>query len=716
MPVTREQADLMLSAKAAFNPDYRSLYTDEGLIRHQSEASPPGSPINPSAMTRTITRPLYLSLITLLFFIQRADGQDRPYIALREGMLLDAGAYIRPGEYVFSGQRPVIVEGENIDLQFDGVTIRGAVDPDSPDRFTGVAIIVRNARNVRIGNLKAHGFHTALVLENCTNVYIYNCDFSYNYRPQLQGSDDISTDDDRLGDLSGEADGWRALGAGIYGRRVYNSRLEGNRITGGQHGILLAASDSNLISGNMIIYNSGVGLGLYDSRGNTIRQNHLDFNIRGMRTDDTPAAWGAGLLLVGASCGNTVEFNSLTHCSDGVAGLYRPGTTGTDPWQGNRFYRNDCSYNLRSGLTLSQASGDELDGNVFEDCTTGTAIYSGTHISIKANAFNGTDTAIVLHGVKDISVLANTFTGTDRLIIRDKASGKPVFRNNRSSGPPDRSIGRCERRRNAWRQHINDATGTETAPADLAAPEGYIPDRKMFPCIGRACIHMTAWGPYDYRFPAVFRIEDTSTASRIVLLGPVGADWQTDRTSQFTGRLSQQSGQLPDTLLWSPDTVLSVQQATFACTGAYYPDIFGRSVAGAHRTTVTYIHQAPSPLWDIKTYKPGGETIATEITSTLAPPQHLPRHTKTPYTREASTTLALSPGEYRILLRYSEPVSIEINGTTVYTDEESPTGSRTISRPVSIGKKGGTTISIRQQLSGADPSLYFRLIPGSTKY
>ena len=101
------------------------------------------------------------------------------------------------------------------------------------------------------------------------------------------------------------------------GGAVRDSRAEQ-----GMNALLMVATHGMTVSGNDFSFNSGLGVGLYRSSGNTVVRNRIDFDVRGYshgfyrRGQDS-----SGLLLYEQSNDNVFAENSVTHGGDGFFGF-----------------------------------------------------------------------------------------------------------------------------------------------------------------------------------------------------------------------------------------------------------------------------------------------------------------------------------------------------------------------------------------------------------
>lgn len=364
-----------------------------------------------------------LTLFLIIGMISTAPGilaQDRPFITLRPGMTIESGAFINPLKYncYDSVWNTIIISGENFTLDFSGATLWGADDHTEPDKYKGIAFIIKDAKNIRINNLRVHRFHTAIYIENSEGIYLNNCDFSYNYRPRLHSYREHEMLSDWLSYHNNEQQQWKNHGAAIYATNLKQSTFESLRITGGFNGILLDKSEGNTIFNSAINFNSGVGIGLYRSSKNVIQHNRLDYNVRGVshkfyrRGQDS-----AGVLLFQQCNQNTVAYNSITHSGDGIF-LWAGQETmdhGTGGSNDNVFYSNDCSYAPTNGIEVT-FSKNYIAGNKLNGCIHG--IWGGYSYEslISENQFQNNKVGIAIeHGYKN-QIQNNSFFENEKAV------------------------------------------------------------------------------------------------------------------------------------------------------------------------------------------------------------------------------------------------------------------------------------------------------------
>ncbi|MEZ4966657.1 MAG: right-handed parallel beta-helix repeat-containing protein, partial [Saprospiraceae bacterium] len=355
-----------------------------------------------------------LLLLLLPFF----SPAQTPGVKLTKGMKIGESCSIEPGKYTLagdtadifrlpvdlSGLRPVIlIEGENITVDFQGAELQGSPDRFFPDGFYGLAILVKG-KNIAIKNARARGYKVALLADGVENLQLEGCDFSYNYRPKLYSTRERECFSDWLSYHHNERDEWLRYGAGIYLRNCLNATVRTCRVTGGQNGLLMSGCRGALVYNNFFHFNSGLGVGLYRSSDNRIMHNRLEWNVRGYshrfyeRGQDS-----AAILVYEQSSNNLIAYNSCSHSGDGLFLWAGQSTmdTGEGGCNDNFIYGNDFSYAPTNGIETT-FSRNRIQGNYMADCRYG--IWAGYSYEslIFANMIVGCRTAIAIeHGQHD---------------------------------------------------------------------------------------------------------------------------------------------------------------------------------------------------------------------------------------------------------------------------------------------------------------------------
>ena len=109
---------------------------------------------------------MFKRILLLLSFFVLSTGiyaqlvaHQREERALTKGMKITRTAKIKKGVYRIdapanAGSSAVIIEGDNITIDFNNAELKGSSKISQPDRFWGIGIIVQNSKSVTIKNLK----------------------------------------------------------------------------------------------------------------------------------------------------------------------------------------------------------------------------------------------------------------------------------------------------------------------------------------------------------------------------------------------------------------------------------------------------------------------------------------------------------------------------------------------------------------------------------
>ncbi len=517
---------------------------------------------------------LFISAVTVLW------GQARPLV---KGMKISRSVTIKKMIYTIPApadtSKPVIlVEGNNIILDFNNAELKGSTGKVEPDRFQGLAVLVRNSKNVTIRNLKARGYKIALRAYNVDKLVLENCDFSYNYRQHLNSTQEKEDVSDWMSYHHNEKDEWLRYGAAIYLRNCDSAVIEHCKVTGGQNALMMMECNDGRVMSNDFSFNSGIGIGMYRSNRNTVNFNRLIFNVRGYshgvyrRGQDS-----ACILVYEQSNDNSFYYNNVTHGGDGF--FLWAGQTTMDSGKGgcnnNIIYGNDFSYAPTNGIEVTFSSNviknnrmyecdhgiwggysynTTIERNHFRDNRIGIAIEHGQHNAILSNTFIGDKTAIRLWSNKTqpadwgyakyrdtrsavYHISLNSFNNnpvaydlirTDSLWVHDNAGDGLIL----NSIKVDSTITHLDS------VYENFTAGSPIAPVEFAN-YGKAPFEGSGKFRGRKNIMITEWGPYDFQYPLIRNTNPVSTSDTMVfeLYGPKG-NWSF---------VSSVGGDFPDT-------------------------------------------------------------------------------------------------------------------------------------------------------------------------
>ncbi len=552
-----------------------------------------------------------------------AIGQS---VSLTTGMKIDKSAKVTKAVYNLRpsadmNEAAIVIEGNDIVIDFSNATINGSDNPSRPDEFTGVAILIRNSNGVTIKNLNAKGFKVALMARNVSNLVIENCDFSYNYRQRLNSTQEKEDVSDWMSYHQNEKDEWLRYGAAIYLRDCNSVVVRNNRVTGGQNALMMTSCNNGMIYGNDFSFNSGIGIGMYRSSRNKVMNNRVIFNVRGYshgvynRGQDS-----AGILVYEQSNENFFYKNNVTHGGDGFFLWAGQSTmeTGKGGCNDNILLGNDFSYAPTNGIEVTFSRNlifnnrifgcdhgiwggysydTRIANNQFRNNRIGIAIEHGQHNDIYNNLFAGDKEAIRLWSrstqpdnwgyAKErdtrsagYSFIGNSFNnhqvvfnlaGTDSINIFDNT----VSARTEKSYRIDSSVTNLD---TFFLQSVYD----RVIGGDLDfLPPGYEGKKDPFEgsgrFAGRSKILITEWGPYDYQYPIAWLTNPVSESDSLFfdVLGPEG-NWKV-KSSRGLRTVSSKSGKIPGKIVALRERGERTDiELELEFTGSVFTDQFGR--------------------------------------------------------------------------------------------------------------------------------------------
>lgn len=579
-------------------------------------------------------------------------------IELRQGLVITRSARIAPRTYRLpapSADSPVIVvRGDNITVDFAGATLEGSSPDANPDERGGIAVLIDGGRNIRILNARIRGYKFGILARGTRGLTLVDNDLGYNWKPRLFSVIEHESLIDWLSFHHNEENEWMRYGAGAYLLDVAGGEIRDNTVTQGMNGLMLVRSTGLRIWNNNFSFNSGLGIGLYRSSGDTIMHNRADYNVRGYsegfyrRGQDA-----ADLLIYEQSNRNIVAYNSMTHGGDGV--FLWAGQSTMDTGEGgandNLFYMNDFSFAPANGIEATFSRNSFIQ-NFVEGSEYG--MWGGYSFSsrIVANRFVDNRTAIAIeHGQND-TIVANIIVGDSTGIrlwadpIEPSDWGYPKHRDTRSRDHvvDGNLLGRARvgvraantsglsvvnnrfvevdsvvALRDTSRFTFSGNTAIDTAPWPrrfLRAPRelidsvlplrgGFMPARPDTSLAGRprSAILVDEWGPYDYRSPRLWPVDSTREVPlRLRVLGPRGRWRVTDRRG--IAAVSSESGMIGDTIGVTPNPdSLGDWKVTMEYVGAATVSPSGVELAAGRPYTFSYSRFEPRIDWTARFFK-----------------------------------------------------------------------------------------------------------------
>lgn len=594
---------------------------------------------------------LFLSICILL--VQAAKAQTKS-LTLVKGMVIKHSARIINKVYHFEGAdslsiAQVIIEGNNITVDFNGATIAGSTDIENPDKFKGTGIIIKGS-NITIKNLNVKDFKVGLMARGVKNLHITGSDFSYNFRQHLNSTRDREDLADWQSYHHNEHDEWLRYGAGIYLRDCDGFEISGTTITNGQCGLMLTNCNGGMIRNNNFSFNSGLGIGMYRSSHNYILYNKLDWNVRGYsdgfyyRGQDS-----AGILAFEQCDNNVIAKNSVTHSGDGF--FLWAGQSTMDTGQGgcndNVLYANDFSYAPTNGVELTFSS-NRVIANIIYDCWHGVwagfsyntvianndfegnmstiAIEHGMNNTIAQNKFNNEKVAIELWSnpkrPRDFGYLQKRDTRSVNYTINDNTfinvkkvlninhTDSIVIKNNKLIGSimPQKLDSTTS---NVMFNKNGESVNPTTIAYDPHIPVALSGASVRLPAVhpkGRKYIMMNEWGPYNFSYPlAWWQKADSSGKITLDLMGPAGK-WRIVKMKGVSNP-SAQTGTFPSTLSVQKDVAATTDiDIEMEYTGAAVNSPFGVKYKAGTLYTFHYLEFEPDYQWQMKWFEFGTGT------------------------------------------------------------------------------------------------------------
>ena len=524
-----------------------------------------------------------LLLWLVLLYACLADAQP-----VKSGMILKKSTRFKKTQYLLPGNADtshplILIEGNNLVIDFAGAELKGD-KTEMPDQYKGVAIVIRNSKNITLRNLKARGYKVALKVINTEGLLLESCDFSYNYRPLLNSSQEKEDISDWMSYHQNEKDEWLRYGAAIYLKDCKQFTIRNCTVTGGQNALMMMRCNNGKIYNNNFSFNSGIGIGMYRCNSNEIAFNRLNFNVRGYshgvyhRGQDS-----AGILVYEQSMYNIFYKNSATHSGDGF--FLWAGQSTMDSGEGgcnyNEILNNDFSYAPTNGVEVTfsrvrvannrlydcdhgiwggYSYGSKFSGNHFRNNRIGVAIEHGQYNEITDNVFAGDREAVKLWSRKtqpaDWGYAKYRDTRSVGYIITGNSfNGNPFVFNLTGTDSLQVANNRYEGYGAIWRID-STVTHLDSVDVDLAdttiilptVPHPMDPFKGNGKLSGRQNIRITEWGPYDFRYPLIWLTnpKDSSAVLQFELLGPKG-NWQV-RSTKGVKNLSATRGSFPASL------------------------------------------------------------------------------------------------------------------------------------------------------------------------
>ncbi|TAN13372.1 MAG: hypothetical protein EPN37_13740 [Chitinophagaceae bacterium] len=480
------------------------------------------------------------------------------------------------------------IKGDNITVDFNGSVLKSRMNENFPDQFSGVAIYIQGGKNITIKNAIIKGYKIAVMGRDVHNLKIENCNFSYNFRQHLNSDRKREDLSDWQSYHHNENDQWLRYGAGIYLESCDSMVVRNDTVMDGQCGLMMTKCSDGIIYNNNFSFNSGIGIGFYQSSYNKVMNNKLDWNVRGFSYGVYARGQDAAAILVyEQSSHNIFAYNSATHSGDGFflwAGAYTM-KTGKGGCNDNLIYDNDFSYAPTNGVEATFSTNKIIDntiygcdhgvwggysyktlimGNRFGNNNTGIAIEQGQNNRIVENSFIGDKMGIQLWAtpgrrmegdydkIRDVSsmnyVIQNNLFYKEGRCIFITHSSNVLIQNNKISRTTqfiqlDSSVEKTRIKNNISvnkQLYPHNELHSQFAPMEIKDAGEAITSNKD--SLGRRYIMMTEWGPYDFQSPILWRTKtDSDGEMDFDIPGPRGS-WKVKSVNGVYDLSAEQGG------------------------------------------------------------------------------------------------------------------------------------------------------------------------------
>jgi parallel beta-helix repeat protein len=196
-----------------------------------------------------------IGLFIFIFSFSIANAQ----VVLKKGIIITKSVKIKKAIYNLDAydtlnRSVIIIEGNNIVIDFNNSVLNGNIKKQLPDQFYGTAIIVQNGKNITIKNLTAKGYKLVVLARNVDRLKIENCDFSYNYCQHLNSTQEKEDVSDWLSHHHNETDEWLRYGTAMYLKDCSNFTISSCKVTGGQNALMLTGCNNGTVYNNDFSY------------------------------------------------------------------------------------------------------------------------------------------------------------------------------------------------------------------------------------------------------------------------------------------------------------------------------------------------------------------------------------------------------------------------------------------------------------------------------
>ncbi|HVX89983.1 MAG TPA: NosD domain-containing protein, partial [Gemmatimonadales bacterium] len=306
-------------------------------------------------------------------------------------------------------QGVLIVTASDTRLDLSGVTLESG---DSvPSRFVGTGVVVQGADRVMISGGRIRGYRWGIRVDGGSGHRIEDLALSGS-RAQALRSTPLKYDEGDWLDIF-HADSTLAYGGGLVLLDADRATVLRVHANGAQNGIALIRTTRSWLAENDVSGNSGWGISLWNSSGNTIQRNLAHHNVRCEAPTWSRGCDSAALLLRDRSDSNLVADNDLRRSGDG---FFLSGHRGVvRPSNGNLVVRNNASGSPHNAFEATFSTGNAFVDNRADSSGYGFWLGYSTATLVRGNTIVGTrQEAIAIEHGSDNELSRNVIVGGKR--------------------------------------------------------------------------------------------------------------------------------------------------------------------------------------------------------------------------------------------------------------------------------------------------------------
>jgi parallel beta-helix repeat protein len=291
-------------------------------------------------------------------------------------MIITEDTVFVPGTYYLPNG--VSIGADSITLDMNGAELVGSYNGTGAPTY-GVTCISWD--NITIKNGIVNNYYYGMRIQDGVGIEILDCDLSSNWVDPNSLAPPAPWLNINVGPNLGDKTN---LGGGLFMRDVVGATVSGNTMNDQENGIDLYTVTDSIIAGNTASHNTGWGIHLNDSTGNTLSNNTADHCHRPGDGDS------AGFLLVMASNDNDILNNSFQYSGDG----FFIGNEWGIPSNDNLIKGNNGSYAPANAFEATFSKGNIFEDNIANNSRYGFWLgYSHTGTTVRNNTIHANEQA-----------------------------------------------------------------------------------------------------------------------------------------------------------------------------------------------------------------------------------------------------------------------------------------------------------------------------------